>query len=79
MIRTLIVDDEQPARERLRLMLNSMDGLEVIGEAFTTGSSIMPQKKNPDVAELVKNIMMEATAVAAWPAGRQGRPGAPSR
>ena len=33
MIRTLIVDDEQPARERLRLMLNSMDGLEVIGEA----------------------------------------------
>jgi argininosuccinate lyase len=25
-----------------------------IGEAFTTGSSIMPQKKNPDVAELVR-------------------------
>lgn len=33
MIRTLIVDDEQPARERLRQMLNSMGGLEVIGEA----------------------------------------------
>jgi argininosuccinate lyase len=25
-----------------------------IGEAFTTGSSIMPQKKNPDVAELAR-------------------------
>ena len=25
-----------------------------IGEAFTTGSSIMPQKNNPDVAELVR-------------------------
>ena len=26
----------------------------VIGDAFTTGSSIMPQKKNPDMAELVR-------------------------
>ncbi len=26
----------------------------IIGDAFTTGSSIMPQKKNPDVAELVR-------------------------
>ncbi len=26
----------------------------VIGEAFTTGSSIMPQKQNPDMAELVR-------------------------
>jgi len=25
-----------------------------IGEAFTTGSSIMPQKKNPDMAELIR-------------------------
>ena len=25
-----------------------------IGDAFTTGSSIMPQKKNPDVAELAR-------------------------
>ena len=33
MIRTLIVDDEQPARERLRQMLGVMDGLEVVGEA----------------------------------------------
>ncbi len=26
----------------------------VIGDAFTTGSSIMPQKKNPDMAELIR-------------------------
>ncbi|MBN1614337.1 MAG: argininosuccinate lyase, partial [Deltaproteobacteria bacterium] len=26
----------------------------VISDAFTTGSSIMPQKKNPDVAELIR-------------------------
>jgi argininosuccinate lyase len=29
-------------------------GYITIGDAFTTGSSIMPQKKNPDVAELVR-------------------------
>ena len=33
MIRTLIVDDEQPARERLQQMLSSMEGIEVIGDA----------------------------------------------
>ena len=33
MIRTLIVDDEQPARQRLQQMLSGMDGIEVIGEA----------------------------------------------
>ncbi len=29
-------------------------GFVSIGDAFTTGSSIMPQKKNPDLAELVR-------------------------
>jgi argininosuccinate lyase len=29
-------------------------GFAQIGDAFTTGSSIMPQKKNPDIAELVR-------------------------
>jgi argininosuccinate lyase len=29
-------------------------GFVTISDAFTTGSSIMPQKKNPDVAELVR-------------------------
>jgi len=26
----------------------------IIGDAFTTGSSLMPQKKNPDIAELIR-------------------------
>ncbi len=29
-------------------------GFITIGDAFTTGSSIMPQKKNPDMAELIR-------------------------
>jgi argininosuccinate lyase len=40
--------------EELILWSSSEFGFIEIGEAFTTGSSIMPQKKNPDVAELVR-------------------------
>ena len=40
-----------------------------LGDAFCTGSSIMPQKKNPDVAELVRGkssrVMGHATALLA--------------
>jgi len=32
-MKVLIVDDEAPARQRLRLMLEEMDGIEVVGEA----------------------------------------------
>jgi len=32
-IRTLLVDDEQPARERLRQLLTGVDGIEIVGEA----------------------------------------------
>ncbi|MGA8849790.1 MAG: argininosuccinate lyase [Dehalococcoidia bacterium] len=40
--------------EELVLWSSSEFGFIAIGEAFTTGSSIMPQKKNPDVAELAR-------------------------
>src|SRR3989475_8839136 len=33
MIRALLVDDEQPARERLRQLLSAFDDIEVIGES----------------------------------------------
>ncbi|OGN97629.1 MAG: argininosuccinate lyase [Chloroflexi bacterium RBG_13_51_36] len=40
--------------EELVLWSSNEFGFIKIGEAFTTGSSIMPQKKNPDVAELAR-------------------------
>ena len=40
--------------EELVLWSSSEFGYIRIGEDFTTGSSIMPQKRNPDIAELVR-------------------------
>jgi argininosuccinate lyase len=40
--------------EELILWSSSIVGFITIGDAFTTGSSIMPQKKNPDIAELLR-------------------------
>ncbi len=40
--------------EELVLWSSSEFGFITISDAFTTGSSIMPQKKNPDVAELAR-------------------------
>jgi argininosuccinate lyase len=40
--------------EELILWSTEEFGMIEISDAFTTGSSIMPQKKNPDVAELVR-------------------------
>lgn len=40
--------------EELIIWNNPSFGFIEIGDTFTTGSSIMPQKKNPDVAELVR-------------------------
>ncbi len=35
-------------------MVNIGMGLLKLGDSFTTGSSLMPQKKNPDMAELIR-------------------------
>ncbi len=40
--------------EELILWSSSEFGFITIGEGFTTGSSIMPQKRNPDIAELAR-------------------------
>lgn len=40
--------------EDLILWSSAEFGFVRIGDAFTTGSSLMPQKKNPDIAELVR-------------------------
>ena len=61
--------------EELILWSSSEFGFIEIGEAYTTGSSIMPQKKNPDVAELARgktgrvygNLMGILTTMKALP------------
>ncbi|MDA8205778.1 MAG: argininosuccinate lyase [Thermaerobacter sp.] len=40
--------------EELVLWSNPSFGFVVLGDGYSTGSSIMPQKKNPDVAELLR-------------------------
>lgn len=40
--------------EELILWASSEFGFVVLGEGFSTGSSMMPQKKNPDIAELAR-------------------------
>jgi argininosuccinate lyase len=40
--------------EEVVLWASSEFGFVRVGDAFSTGSSIMPQKRNPDVAELVR-------------------------
>ncbi len=40
MIRALIVDDEAPARSELRFLLSSLKGVEVVGEAASSGEAL---------------------------------------
>jgi len=40
--------------EELIIWSSAEWGLAKIGDKFTTGSSLMPQKKNPDIAELIR-------------------------
>ena len=40
--------------EEIVLWSSPLVGLIRLSDAFTTGSSIMPQKRNPDAAELVR-------------------------
>jgi DNA-binding LytR/AlgR family response regulator len=49
-IRTLIVDDESPARDRLRRMLADIEGIELIGEAESGVQAVeMTGERNPDL------------------------------
>ncbi len=52
-MKVLIVDDEKPARDRLRQMLDDLDGYSVIGEAGTGKDAIDETAKHePDVVLL---------------------------
>jgi argininosuccinate lyase len=50
---TLVMHLSRMAEELVLWCSSQFDFIE-LGDAFCTGSSIMPQKKNPDVAELVR-------------------------
>ena len=53
MTRVLIVDDEQPARERLRRLLGAIDGIEIAGEAADGPAAIEQIRQlRPDVVLL---------------------------
>lgn len=52
MIRVLIVDDELPARERLRRLLGGMEGVEIAGEAVDGITAIEQIAQSPDVVLL---------------------------
>ncbi|HZC87545.1 MAG TPA: argininosuccinate lyase [Steroidobacteraceae bacterium] len=76
---TLLLQDLGRFAADVLLYATSEFGFIVLPEAFTTGSSIMPQKKNPDVFELIRGrsataqaCLLEALAVCAkLPSGYQ--------
>ena len=57
----LIMDHLSSMSEELVLWSSQEFGFIEISDAYSTGSSIMPQKKNPDVAELIRGRTASAT------------------
>jgi len=52
-MRTLIVDDEPPARERLKRLLDDIEGVELIGEAEDGAQAVeMIERERPDLVLL---------------------------
>jgi argininosuccinate lyase len=76
---TLLLQDLGRLSADVLLFATTEFGFLTLGEAFTTGSSIMPQKRNPDVFELVRarsasalGCLVEALGVCAkLPSGYQ--------
>jgi len=49
LIRCIIVDDEQPARDELRYLLSSFDDVEIIGDVDSVGkAATLIEKSSPD-------------------------------
>jgi argininosuccinate lyase len=69
---TLLLQDLSRFAADVLLFASAEFGFVTLSEAFTTGSSIMPQKRNPDVFELIRGrtataqgCLLEALAVCA--------------
>jgi argininosuccinate lyase len=59
---TLLLSDLSRFAADVLLFATAEFGFVVLPESFTTGSSIMPQKKNPDVFELIRGRSATAQA-----------------
>jgi argininosuccinate lyase len=59
---TLLMQDLGRFAADVVLFATSEFGFLTLGEAFTTGSSIMPQKRNPDLFELLRGRSASAQA-----------------
>ncbi|MBV8341370.1 MAG: argininosuccinate lyase [Gammaproteobacteria bacterium] len=59
---TLLMQDLSRLAADVLLFATGEFGFVTLGEAFTTGSSIMPQKRNPDVFELMRGRAASALA-----------------
>jgi argininosuccinate lyase len=59
---TLLLTDLSRFAADVVLFATSEFGFLTLGEAFTTGSSIMPQKRNPDLFELIRGRVATAQA-----------------
>jgi argininosuccinate lyase len=62
---TLLMQDLGRFAADVLLFVTYEFGFLTVGEAFTTGSSIMPQKRNPDVFELIRGRSATAQACLA--------------
>lgn len=52
-IRCIIVDDEQPARDELRYLLSSFDDIEIVGDVNSVGKAVtLIEKSGPDLVFL---------------------------
>ncbi|PRX98587.1 response regulator [Allonocardiopsis opalescens] len=76
MIRVLLVDDEQLVRSGLRMILDSADDIEVVGEAGDGGTALgQVDALRPDV--VLMDIRMPGTDGLTATRRLAGRPGAP--
>ena len=86
-MRILVVDDEQPARERLKRLLDGIEGVELVGEAeegpqdpcaVPGARLLLPGYRNYSIFRLISHSAV-AVSVPAPPSQKSLIPDPPSR